>query len=243
MAEGSPYGGLATVADVPLLHFGYAQEMERALLEGAVQRGAGCSWSVWRTHQALIVPSLTANAAGFHTASSEMASRGWPVFIRDTGGDVTPQSPGMVNVSSAFVVKRTPDISIRETYERFCAPLLAFLGTLGLNAHLSSVEGAFCDGAFNIVINRRKLAGTAQRWRPAQTRDGCPGVAILAHAAIIADADIATSVAETNRFYRLCGLERTVDPARHVSTSALPGVRLAAAPLAARLARFLDRGR
>ena len=69
--------------------------------------------------------------------------------------------------------------------------------------------------------------------------DGRPGIAVLAHAAILADADIAAGVAETNRFYRLCGVDRTVDPARHVSTAALSGPNLAAAPLAVRLARFL----
>ena len=206
----------ARAVDAPLLPFPRAQELERTLLESAVLRGAVCGWSVWRTHQSLIAPSLATNAAGFEAAAREMSSRGWPVHVRDTGGDITPQSPGVVNVSSAFVIERTPEVSIRATYERFCAPLLAFLDILGFEAYLASVEGAFCDGAYNIVIDGKKLAGTAQRWRLVRMCDGRPGIAVLAHAAILADADIAAGVAETNRFYRLTGVDRTVDPARHV---------------------------
>lgn len=239
MADGSDTIREATAADVPLLPFPRAQELERALLNRIVQRGFGCDWSVWRTYRSLIAPSLAANAAGFSAAAREMTARGWPVYIRDTGGDITPQSPGVVNVSSAFVFPQTSEMSIRATYEQFCAPLLAFFDTLGFKSYLSSVEGSFCDGAFNIVVDGRKLAGTAQRWRLVRLPDGRPGVAVLAHAAILADADIATGVAETNLFYRLCGVDRVVDPARHISTAALSGRQLAALPLAVRIARFL----
>ena len=227
----------------PPLPFRHAQQLERELLDSTVQRGAGCDWSVWRTHQALIAPSLAATAAGFRDAAHEMSRCGWPVYIRDTGGDITPQSPGVVNVSSAFLVERTTDISIRATYERFCAPLLAFFASLGFDAYLSSVQGAFCDGAFNVVIDGKKIAGTAQRWRLTRLQDGGAGVAVLAHAAILADADIVAGVEATNRFYALCGTDRRVDPAQHISTAALSGRELAAAPLAARLAHFLDRER
>ncbi|AHB47360.1 Lipoate-protein ligase A [Hyphomicrobium nitrativorans NL23] len=227
----------------PPLPFKHAQKLERALLDSAVQRGAGCDWSVWRTQQALIAPSLTTRAKGFQNAAHEMLRCGWPVYIRDTGGDITPQWPGVVNVSSAFLVERTTEISIRATYERFCAPLLAFFSSLGFDAYLSSVQGAFCDGEFNIVIGGRKLAGTAQRWRMTRLPDGRNGVAVLAHAAILADVDIAAGIEATNRFYALCGTDRKVDAAQHVSTAGLCGPDLAAAPLAARLAHFLDRER
>lgn len=239
MADGSNAIRETTAADVPLLLFPHAQELERALLDRVATRGAGRDWSVWRTYQSLIAPSSAANAAGFDAAAREMSARGWPVYIRDTGGDITPQSPGVVNVSSAFVFPQTSATSIRETYERFCAPLLAFFDTLGFKAYLASVEGSFCDGAFNIVIDGRKLAGTAQRWRLVRLPDGRPGVAVLAHAAILADADVAEGVAETNLFYRLCGVDRVVDPARHISTAALSGRELTALPLAIRIARFL----
>ncbi len=205
----------------PLLHFSAAQRLEREMLEAAAVQGRGSSWAVWRTHQSLVVPSLIANAANFHVASLDMSLRGWPVYVRDTGGDVTPQSPGVVNATAAFVVPRTASLSIETTYRQFCEPLLRFLRTLGVDAYLSSVPGAFCDGAFNIVVAGKKLAGTAQRWRLTRTQDGAPAVAVLAHAAILADPDIELSIDATNRFYRLCGGEREVDPRRHTSTAAL----------------------
>lgn len=211
------------------------------MLQAVAARGFGCDWSVWRTHQSLVVPSITANASNFYAASQEMSLQGWPVHIRDTGGDVTPQSLGIVNVSAAFVIPRTPELSIRATYEQFCAPLVMFLGTLGINAYLSSVRGSFCDGAFNIVVGGKKLAGTAQRWRLTRLHNGEPGVAVLAHAAILADPDIEESISVTNRFYRLCGDEREVLPAQHVSMATLlQDAHLTARAFSERLSDFLE---
>jgi lipoate-protein ligase A len=192
----------------------------------------------------LIVPSQTANAPKFYAASLEMEQWGWPVYVRDTGGDVTPQSPGIINASAAFVVPRTKDLSIRATYERFCAPLLAFLRTFGLDAYLSSVERSFCDGAFNIAVDGKKLAGTAQRWRLTHTSDGEPGVAVLAHAAILDNPDIDLSISATNSFYGLCGMPRQVDPAQHTSLAKLiEPTHAGAETYADRLSAFLDHQR
>lgn len=242
MANAFQAASAATAADVPLLPFADAQRLERQLLQSVAARGFGCEWRVWRTHKALIVPALSAHAKRFRVASEQMGALGWPVFVRDTGGDVTPQCPGIVNATAAFVVPRTPDLSIRETYERFCAPLIAFLGTLGLDAYLSKVSRSFCDGAFNIVVGGKKLAGTAQRWRLTGLCDGEPGVAVLAHAAILVEPDIEDSIAATNRFYRFCGEERVVVPSQHVSIRTLfPDSQFAAEPFSARLGGFLDR--
>lgn len=240
MANAFQTASTATVADIPLLSFPDAQTMERQLLQTVAARGYGCEWRVWRTHQALIVPAPTAHAKRFRAASAQMASQRWPVFVRDTGGDVTPQSEGIVNATAAFVTPRTSDLSIRATYERLCAPLIGFLGTLGLDSYLSSVSRSFCDGAFNIVVGGKKLAGTAQRWRLTVLHDGTPGVAVLAHAAILVDPDIEASIAATNAFYRLCGEERVVVPSQHVSIRRLfPGAQHAAEPFSARLSDFL----
>jgi len=241
MASGFQAAARTAVAKVPLRDFAEAQTRERELLESAAQRGFGCDWAVWRTHQSLIAPSLAAAAPNFGVASLAMSSRGWPVYIRDTGGDITPQGPGIVNVSAAFVVARAPDLSIRATYEQFCAPLLTFLGTIGIKGYLASVHGSFCDGASNIVVGGKKLAGTAQRWRLTRLRDGGPGIAVLAHAAILADLDIDLSVAETNLFYRLCGVNREVDPRQHTSIASLTDSQHAAEPLAVQIISFLER--
>lgn len=232
----------ATAGQVPLLRFPEAQDLERQMLQRVATRGYGCDWIVWRTQQSLIVPSLTAHAQRFRAASQHMALRGWPVFVRDTGGDVTPQSPGIVNATAAFVAARTPELSIRETYERFCSPLVRFLGTIGIDAYLSKVSRSFCDGDFNIVVKGKKLAGTAQRWRLTTLRDGDPGIAVLAHAAILVAPDIEQSIAATNRFYRLCGETRVVDPAQHVSISSLlQHAQSEPEPFTVRLSDFLDR--
>ena len=189
--------------DSGIQHMPFAEALERELqlLTNVAKKGEGWLSEVWTTDQALIVPFSATHEADFEKAQQHMAEKAWPVFVRHTGGDVTPQSPNMVNVSFAFCLPRTEDLSIRETYEKFCQPILEFLKQeLGINAYLASVEGAFCDGAYNVVVDGCKLAGTAQRWRLTQTPEGEPAVAVLGHAAILWDIDIAAGIAATHEY-------------------------------------------
>ncbi|MCB1385934.1 MAG: hypothetical protein KDJ80_08325 [Nitratireductor sp.] len=49
-----------------------------------------------------------------------------------------------------------------------------------VTAHSAACPGSFCDGAWNVVVEGRKLAGTAQRWRATPA-----GRVVLIHAAIL----------------------------------------------------------
>ncbi len=218
----------ATQQSRGVLHLPFATALarEKELLTTVAKAGHGWLSEVWTTDQALIVPFSATHEADFEKAQQQMGEKQWPVFVRHTGGDVTPQSPSMVNVSFAFCIPRTKDLSIRETYESFCQPILNYLREdLAIDAYLSSVEGAFCDGAYNVVVDGRKLAGTAQRWRLTETPDGRPAVAVLGHAAILWDVDIATSIAATNEFYRRSSVARSVVADKHTTVAELAGAR------------------
>jgi len=77
-----------------------------------------------------------------------------------------------------------------------------------------AAPGAFCDGKYNVLVDGRKIAGTAQRC----TRRG-PGGALLAQAMLIVDADPAELTSAVARFYERAGSDRTFD-ARAVTSLA-----------------------
>jgi hypothetical protein len=146
-----------------------------------------------------------------------MKAIGWPVYVRPTGGDATPQGPGTLNVSTVFRMNKSENRSLDDIYRWLCEPLISWAGNAGQHAGHGSINRSFCDGRFNVAVEGRKLAGTAQRWRACASRNG--DWAVLAHAIILVDAAIEIGVSAVNRFYGSCGIEDRVDPDTHISFS------------------------
>jgi hypothetical protein len=85
------------------------------------------------------------------------------------------------------------------------------------------VDGAFCNGDYNLVVDGRKLAGTAQRWRKMAPHTGAAedDFAVLVHAVILCDENLAALWQAGNHFYAQCDLEERIDPALHLSLAEL----------------------
>lgn len=190
----------------------------------AIAQGDGQPrFAIWRTHQALIVPRGMPGRAHFGTASLNAHAAGWPVFERDTGGDLTPQSPGIVNLSLVFRINEASP-SIAQAYRRLTQPVIAFLeAEYGLAAVTSAVPGAFCDGAYNIAVAGRKLGGTAQRWRMLNAGGDAAGeegaaksAAVLAHVALMCTNALPPAIGILNKFYEDLASDRRIDPDRHI---------------------------
>src|SRR5690606_25647972 len=126
-------------------------------------------------------------------------AQGWPILLRDTGGEPVPQSPAVLNVALAYALPTGDDEGRRidSAYERLLEPLAVWLAEHDLKPGCASVPGAFCDGRFNLTLEGRKVAGTAQRWR--RSRDGRP--AVLAHAALLMNDCRESMALVVNRFY------------------------------------------
>ncbi len=183
---------------------------------GAIRSGA----VFWRSRRAIVAPRSAALRGGFAQAAEAMARRGWPVVLRSTGGDVVPQAPGLLSIALSFRAEPSPDFGVNAAYRLLCGPLIAALARLGVDACCGKVPGALCDGDFNLMVDGRKLAGTAQRWRRlggANRGD----VAILAEAVILVDADLATLVGAANEFHHHCGSRRRIAAERHVTVAQL----------------------
>jgi len=196
---------------------GLRQELELLDRVASNRLQQGCR--IWRCERALVVPTSVSRNPGFGRAAQALGERGWPVIVRKTGGDLVPQSPGLLNVSLAFRQRRHKG-SIDATYQALCRPLIAAFSSLGIDAYCASVPGAFCDGDYNLVVDGQKLAGTAQRWRRIPSSDA-GDFAVLVHAVILCRDELPELWRITNDFYRHCGIARYIEYTKHVSVSAL----------------------
>lgn len=193
-----------------------ALRLELDLLDAVAEGRAPATFALWSTRESLIVPRPMSKLQSFAMASSELAERGWPVFVRETGGDLFPQSPGILNLTLCFPLNGALERSIDRCYSRLCEPIVEALRSIGITASYGPVRESLCDGAYNIVVGGRKIAGTAQRWRRSRNVESGK-FAALAHAGIFCDVDFAELCKVSNTFSAACGLERRVVDRQHVS--------------------------
>ena len=166
--------------------------------------------------QALVMPRRLSRLPAFEAASQVSAAHGWPVLLRETGGEPVPQSSATVNIALVYAPPRSEgDHSRIETaYRRLCDPICQLLDEQGGTSSLGEIEGAFCDGRFNVNLDGRKMVGTAQRWRQSQGGQRPVG---LVHGAMLMDDERESMVAAVNRFNEACGLEQRVRAQSHIA--------------------------
>lgn len=196
---------------------GLQAELDLLASVGAAEADFGLL--LWRPRdRALVMPRRMSRLPGFVEASETLADNGWPILLRETGGEPVPQSSATVNIALVYAQpKSDPDRDrIEIAYRRLCQPILDVLGDLGGAASLGEVEGAFCDGRYNVNLDGRKMVGTAQRWR--QSQGGLRPV-VLAHGALLVEDERRDMVAAVNRFNEICELEQRVRADSHIALS------------------------
>lgn len=171
---------------------------------------------LWSCEPALVAPSRLGRLPGFDHACAQAADAGWPVHLRSTGGDLVPQGPGIVNLSLMWLAPQETAPSIEDAFHRLTAPICGALSSIGLTSSLAPVPDAFCDGRFNVAVAGRKFAGTAQRWRPTGG-----DYAVHAHAMMLMRTPDDAAIRALNRFYRDCGINRTIRASAHIGLADL----------------------
>lgn len=163
----------------------------------------------------LVVPRKMSNLPGFAKASLGALKRGYPVWVRETGGGAVIQASGTLNVSIAFNMPMKMDDRIGQAYKFLCEPIMQILRQRSADPTYGAVEGAMCDGAYNIVVNYRKLAGTAQRWRRAKANSET--YAVLAHLVLSVDANHSSACRVVNEFHASVGVATRVKAESHIN--------------------------
>jgi octanoyl-[GcvH]:protein N-octanoyltransferase len=169
---------------------------------------------IWSSRRCLVVSSRDTGSSRFSAAAEQLRNSGWPVVVRSSGGSVVPQGPGVVNLSLMWLAPAQGKLSIVQHYWRLFDVIQQALKSLDVDATMRSVPGAFCDGRFNVAIGHRKFGGTAQRWMV-----GAPGqrVAVIAHAALLAEPLPAPAVEAIELYQRVIGCDAPFDPTTCIS--------------------------
>lgn len=168
---------------------------------------------LWRSAACIVVPRREAAEPNFAAACGACAEQGWPVVVRESGGTAFPVGPGSVQVSTFRVLGAGECEPTGRSYRRLCDPIIAALTDLGVSAAVGPVPGSLCDGAYDICVSGRKIAGTAQRQR--RSADGRS--AVLAHATINIVGYERAAMAAVKAYYQILGRDVPFDVARHVS--------------------------
>lgn len=176
------------------------------LLEAVRAGRAEPTARIWECGRCVAVSRADRRLPHFERAAEVLAAEGWPVLVRESGGAAVPQAPGILCLSLAFRPERS---TLESSYALLCEMVARALGALGVEASIGNVPGSFCDGRFDVAVDGRKIAGTAQRWR---ARPGSVRGAILAHALVLVDVDRAAATRAVNRFYALAGDGRRTEP-------------------------------
>jgi len=188
---------------------------ELRLLDGVARDQFALGVVIWQTSYALVVPSSMTRRPHFNSAALKSAEAGWPVYARQTGGGTVPQGPGVLNLAISFRGRPSQDLSLRAAYQTICAPIIAALAPIGINADYAPVPGSFCNGDFNLAVAGQKLVGTAQRWRRISSTPG--EIAVLAHALILYDLPLAPAVSAINAFHKPLGLNTDIQAGAHTT--------------------------
>ena len=135
---------------------------------------------LWRAvAPSIVVPRARERKAGFVGLAQSAARAGWPLTLRASGGGAVPQGPGTINL--AMVTPMPEGARIEDGYRLICGAISEALMRFEVSSDTGAVDAAFCDGDWNVTVGGRKLAGTAQRWRPLSNGRSLA----LIHAAIV----------------------------------------------------------
>lgn len=197
---------------------------------------------LWRAEDnTVVVPRSWARLEGFEAVSDEAQNCGWPLLMRSSGGGAVPQ--GACTLNLALILPVEPGTGLADCFREICGAVSEALQRFEVATDTGSIDGALCDGTWNVTSGGAKLAGTAQRWRSG--KDG--RATALVHAAIMMNRPEESLWPVLQQVEHVVGSKRSIRPEVHVAltnllpdgmpASAIPGALARAAE--DRLARFL----
>lgn len=199
------------------------EKIARDAAVGAWVAGGGTpTYRLWVNDRCLVVSRRDVLQGWRRTRTVISGVDGWPVRVRSSGGTAVPHGPGILQFS--LVIPRVEGVTMDQVYRTLCRPLQLALGEFGWRAEFGRVPGAFCDGAHNLVVGGRKVAGTSQSWKGGLAIPGSSGKGyILAHGTLWVRVDPGFAARLLNDFYELVSGERPVRAEAAVSLHLLPG--------------------
>ncbi len=206
---------------IPILNAKTGLNLELNLLQSIANGRKTADFLLWRCKQSLVVPKSFSRKPNFELTKKYLSYIGWPVILRETGGDLTPQSPGIINIALVFRCSKK-SISIRDSYLQICNPIIETFSKMGIQASYGAINGSFCDGDYNVTVDDKKIAGTAQRWKNINSEYN-DEVAILVQAAILIDGPFNKLWQVSNEFYKRSNIDYLIEEDKHIALNDILG--------------------
>jgi len=143
-------------ADDPVL--GYA--LDTAIAEHVAQGRVPPTLRIWRPGRCLALGRFDVRLPRYAEAVAHLQSQGLAVVRRQSGGQAVWQDENFLNVS--VIAPQEKRLGIPEAYRTYLEGVRKGLSLLGVKTEFRHVEGAFCDGPYDLAVNGKKLMGTAQ---------------------------------------------------------------------------------
>ena len=169
--------------------------LDRAIAEHVAEGSVPATVRFWQPGRCLAVGRFESRLPHFQEAVQHIKSQGIEIVQRVSGGKAVWQDIGYLNFS-VIAPKQSLKIGIPETYRKFSEGLQLGLGSLGVKTEFKHVQGAFCDGPYDLAVNGKKLVGTAQ---------GQKGGFIIVHGTILVDGNLDEMIARISEFYEYAG--------------------------------------
>jgi hypothetical protein len=176
---------------------------KQALLEVLVDQTP--RFLIWEPIENVMVLPASSKWRATPQLTSHMAKFGWQIEQRKTGGSPVPQAPGVINLSMVYPWPGDLELSTSKNYQLLIDIFKPWLSNYGVNAELGEVEGAYCNGTFNLSINNKKIIGTAQRICRTSVHNSNAKFGVLAHAFILINPNLPNLVDAVNQCYLQSG--------------------------------------
>ena len=160
---------------------------------------------IWEPVENIMVLPASSKWRATPQLANHMENLGWQLAQRKTGGSPVPQAPGVLNLSMAYPWPSELELSTAKSYQLLIDILALWLANYGVSAKTGEVDGAYCNGAFNLSINNQKFIGTAQRICRTSAVNSSRKIAVLAHAFILIDPNITNLIDAVNQCYLQSG--------------------------------------
>ena len=171
----------------PHIDVARAFEKEDALLQQIQAGDIAQALLLWQAKSPTLVLPAGNKWPVTEQSKQLLAAQGWQLTSRKTGGAPVPQLPGIINLSHIYHWPEQGTLQYSESLLAVCVDVLTlFFKGLGVDVDIHATPGSYCDGDYNLNINKQKVVGTAQR---VLLKKG-GGQIVLSQACILLDVDL-----------------------------------------------------
>lgn len=167
--------------------------LDRAIAEHVGRGEAPPTVRLWRPGRCLALGRFETRLPRFEEAIRHVKAQKIAVIKRLSGGGAVWQDEGYLNFS---VIAPNEALGVPEAYKRFSQGVILGLQALGVECAFGHIEGAFCDGPYDLTVGGKKLVGTAQ----VQKRDF-----IIVHGTMLVAPDLDETLGKIQEFYERAG--------------------------------------